>query len=209
MGPQGLGAATPVYVYNQDFDGAGYNPGTEYVVGALFPSYFGLGLNGTYFVSAPESLQISTTGGVGAQSGVFSKSGQITYINGDDFYVDTYIDYDQFTSAPIEIQFIEAGVVRSDLGLNPSTGHFYAYNSGSQIVFSSFSAGFFSHVNLTWHAKTGLSDYTINGTLCGQNLACTQTTPSSAPSTCVGIVFPGSSDANDVVLVDNLTVYHY
>lgn len=210
MGPSGPGNASPIYAYNQDFDGAGYSPASEFNIAVLNAGSLTLGLDGTLFVSAPESLEISTSAGVGVESGVFSKAGLISYVTGDDYYVDGYINYDQGSAAPFELQFYEAGSMRADLGLNPVTGHFYAYNNGTEIPFGYVTSnGLFTHINFVWHAKTGLSDYTINSTLLAQSLNCTQPTPSGAAATGLGLVFTASSDVNDIVLVDNLAVYHF
>jgi len=210
MGPAGPGTGSPVYFLNQDFDGTGYNPTSQFSVYAANGGDIVMGLTGSDFVSAPTSLSVtSSTGGVGIGSGLYTLPGVFPYLSGYDYYFDTYVNFENSSGAKTELMLILNGNTVADFGyLAPST--VYTYENGASVTLSSgLGSGYFHHVVLYWSHATGLSNITVDGSLLVQNVAGNRAEPTGAPTTGVGLYFPNSTNSGNYVLLDNLTVYHY
>jgi len=212
MGPAGTNgsnAPTPVYLYSQNFDGVGYSPASQFISTATGGPAITLAVSGSYFVSAPDCLKVSTTSGPGLNAGLFTASGVVPYVSGD-CYVDAYMDLTSLGSlTETELCFIVGGVVKSDMGYS-STNGVYSYNNGTIVpLLTTLAMGYFHHFLLTYHAASGLTDLTLDGLILGQGLNAFRPAVSGSPSTSVALVFPLSTNPGDVVFLDNLTVYHY
>jgi len=210
MGPSGVGAGTPVYFLNQDFDGTGYSPSSQFMIYAAGGGPIAMGLTNSDFVSAPNSLSItSSTSGVGIGSGFYSSQGAFPYLSGYDYYLDTDLNFEVSSGAKIELVLIVNSNRVADFGyMAPSTE--YTYNNGTAINLSTgLGVGYFHHVVLYWSHSTGLSTITVDGNLLAQNISGLGAAPTGAPTTCGGLYFVNSTNTGNYVLVDNFTVYHY
>jgi len=78
MGPSGAGGS-PVYFLNQDFDGPGYNPSSQFMTYGANGGTVTMGLTSSDFVSAPYSLSVTATG-IG--SGFYTSQGAFPYLSG-------------------------------------------------------------------------------------------------------------------------------
>jgi hypothetical protein len=210
MGPSGPGTGSPVYFLNQDFDGTGYNPSSQFSVYAANGGNIIMGLTGSNFVSAPTSLSVtSSTGGVGIASGLYTSPGAFPYLGGYDYYLDTYVNFETSSGAKTEVMLILNGNAVADFGyLAPTT--VYTYENGASVTLSSgLGAGYFHHVILYWSHATGLSSLTLDGNLIVQNVSGIRAEPTGAPTTGAGLYFPNSTSSGNYVLLDNFSVYHY
>lgn len=213
MGPTG-GSGAPIYLFNQNFDGVGYNPASQFTTYlASGGGAISMGLTDSDFVSAPNSLSVSSAiGAVGAGSALYTLSGSFSYTSNSDYYADAYINLSGISGSNVKVELVLllGGDLVSDFGYFSTTDSIYTYNNGAMVTLATgFNTGYFHHVVLYWNHATGLSNITVDGTMLCQNISGRNALPTGAPNTGVGEYFPNSTNANNYVLLDNLTIYHY
>lgn len=209
MGPEGTGSYTTVF--SQNFDGAGYNPSSQFVTLMPNSGSANLGLDSGIFVSAGDSLKISTTGGFGPGGSVLTAGGEVPSPAVDTF-IGADIELSGLATPTVETEmvFIRGGSIVADAGYNTSNENIYSYNGGNaDVLFSAPSLGNFHSFLLVFHVTSGKSDFYFDGLLLGQNLSVLRSAPVGAPSTCIGFSFPNGLGAGDAFHVDNLIVYHF
>lgn len=212
LGPTGLSTASPVFLFNQNFDNPGYDPSSQFTLVEEEGGSESMGLSGSDFVSAPESLSVSSSTGAGPGSGIYTSPGAVPYLSGYDYYLDTYVDFEGIagTGVKSELVLVLNGSIVASVGYLSSASEIYTYNNYSVINLATYSGSVFQHFVLYWNHSNGLSAVAVNGSILSQNLMGTRPEPSGSPLTCAGVYFPASTSAGySYVLIDNLSIYHY
>jgi len=208
MGPSGSGP-TPVTVFSQNFDAAGYVPTSQFTT---YPASNAptLSLDGSHFLSAPESLMVS--GGTSGTTDFCGVYVPFSY-SGGDYYFSATLYYAKFTDlggALAEFIFAYQEKILADVGYDPSSGSLYTCNSPTRVsIANGININNFHTLLLAYHGSTGLSDVTVDGLLLAQNVNALETAAPGIGGAYAGIYFPLGVAAGNYVDIDNFEIYHY
>jgi hypothetical protein len=202
MGPSAPNT-TPIYYYNNNFDSGGVSEWSVYQNGGggTMQAF----LDATTYNSPTQSLCVSTSGAVGADSMVY----QIIPIN---ISTDTWVEFDlNFKSAvPAAFEFfMSLGTNKKNVNIGYDTVNLYlAQGNGLNTVASLPDVNMWHHFKIRVAATTGLATYWMDGINLGTDYSGSRTQLGSPPTGYIIGVSVGTSNGS-LCHIDNLKCYHY